>query len=119
MSSVGDPSDGTWNNTLSAALGTAPWRWIVTSGARPDPLFYGRLLDGPAGQQRALVRVIDRETGALFCQGTVYVDWDSYAPPCPDAGAWSDPSACAAASHATHCIMNALESAARGAMWSD
>jgi hypothetical protein len=119
MSSIGDPSDGTWTNTLSEALGTAPWRWIVTSGAHPDPLFYGRLLDGPADQRRALVRVVDRETGALLCQGTVHVSSGSYAPPCADPRAWSDPSACAAASREAYFTMNALESAARSAMWSD
>ena len=119
MSSTGDPSDGSWGNTLSAALGTAPWRWIVASGAGPDPLFYGRLLDGPAAEKGALVRVVDRETGALLCQGTVDTSRMSYAPPCADPGAWSDPIACAAASRETYRAMSAVESAVRNAMWPD
>lgn len=95
MSSFGAPG-GSWGNSLSVALGTAPWRWIIVGGTRPDPLFLGRLLPG---EKRVLVAVVDRLTGALLCQGIVDVGWSSYTPACAtsDLEAWDDRIACAAA----------------------
>jgi hypothetical protein len=117
MSSFGPPS-APWPVTIGSVLGTAPWRWMVVRGPAPDPIFYGLLLDDPeADDPRVFVRVAERESGAVLCEGTVTIGWKPRVAEC-ERGARSDVGACPRVRR-ERLIDYAIDGAIRTALWPD